>query len=1732
MHLSKARVSNILTRCGMESARRVLFQCILPRASGTSASTGAVFSDRLQERTRSERIQQNQAEVYMDRRKRWMTRIPSSIGLFTCGRHAVFGTMILGAMLVTCAASLHAQSATATLNVSPRPNPYLSEWASRKETAIMTVTVPAGNPGFQARFYVEIKKDGALQARTKFERMPVITVPSGVSTWFAENMIPFSAVEFSGGAEKTAAKTGMLPSGDYEFCVDLRDPQTGRSFIGDAICRNFMLTGYDAPVLLMPEDHGALRANERPTFRWSPVTPQPPGLVEYRVMVFEVLEGQRAMQAFRANRPILDRSVKAATQLIWPPEFALPGRVKDYVWTVRALDDRGNPLGAADGYAQPFTFAVGGGEAQRTTAGTGEKPAATLDQGQARKIAQDQGQGQAQKIAQDQGQGQAQKIAQDQVQGQKQAQQQTLKSGKTLGGIKDYFLPPNQQTPDTTNFAGGNPQAPPTACQPSQTQPPVIVDQTPTNLTGNDYTDSLVTVGFFTMKILTATGTGASLSGTGSILVNWLRTPVAVEFTNIKINAAKQVFNGSVVSQTAATPDPYQTQWAANIAGSLPWTKARIKNLDTWLKANFGKLVKDLDLPTQVANATDTPVKLPLGVNNLKGYTIAIAELRFTAAGAEAAAVMSLPVLEHGDDLGFKASSIACTPSGPSFHSGTFGLLNDVTFAPNNDTWSVTFKAPTDTANGCFLDWDCDGFRRAQVDMDFALPRTWLTPSPDNNQKVKLNVKTWITDWDDWIVNANLPKSTIAGTNGTDLEVINMGYDHSDVRNPAGIKFPKGYQGDTTAAFQGFFIKQTKLLLPEKLTSYDDPTKRITLWINNLILNKNGVTCDIQAANILQFPKANVASLGASIDSIKIAILNSSVQTAYLRGLITLPIADSTATNALDYKALFQNGDGFQFTLSPKGPIYSPFFAGGKFTLAQSSVLKVTLKDKASFDLKLTGGFAWEDKQVGPIKHVDFSTSFQNMRASWVEGGGWSFDIGTWSFASPQKSIAKFPVSIDNVKYVPKTKQGDEVFRGGVAFELIVNLTEKFAGRTKLEVVGAVEKPAGKKFKPTFISAQVDSVGLFIKTSAVTIDGFAVFYQDHPIYGNGFAGSVKASFTTAQIEIQASARFGSTSYQSGSPYRYWYVDGKAILPPPGVAFLPGYAFYGLGVAAWQRMNVTTIPNVNVASVANATTTTTTTSSGASFTPNAGIGFGFGLTAVLGTTPDPKKFNADVTLGGQFSPSGGLIDINITGELWAMAKLLERASAPVHGTIAMNYNHPSRIFHMQAKVDINKAPITTPGGVNMVMHLEGLTGNWYVKIGEPANRNIIKVYNINTESYFMFGKSITAPTGFSQTIANGLSAAGVGVAGPNADATNNAIAGNGFAAGVGVTFDTGNRYRNIIGRVNLAYHIAAGFEVNLSLLRYPDNAFCAGGGSLNGVNKWYTQGMVAAYAIFYFGIHIDMKDGTLRDPCAYCCKNNHPNGCDFDIVDFKMGAYLAGGFPNPTWLQGQGHGSYNLLNGAVSGSFTVNIDYGTPCTPSAPADNGPVAQAQDAAADQRTLLIKSLYPKHNTANVALTDRPRVLYGFTPNQSFDIIESQGGTAGATVNRTFQARYTVFVDKNVNNVHTNLPIQTAANPLGEYIVFQPSNVVNMQQYNLNMSNDGGGNSPPPTYGKNLDSSSVYRVTVTGTLWELKNSVWAPAKTRANQPVVQAVVSQFSTVFPPPQPKKMDQNLNKNMN
>lgn len=1318
-----------------------------------------------------------------------------------------------------------------------------------------------------------------------------------------------------------------------------------------------------------------------------------------------------------------------------------------------------------------------------------------------------------------------------------------------------------------------NSQAPVSNCQ---SAPPAvtITNTTPSTKIANDFVQQIVKVGSFSMKVLTATGSSSALTGTGSILVAWLKTPIAVEFKDIKVNTADEFYDGAILTQFDTSPDTWPQQWLINGAGSFSWTTATVKKLDHWLHNTLGgypatnKLVKDFNLTTMVQDYTNTPLKMPLGVNNADGYTIAISEMKFEPTIAKLNCLAIFPVNEYNDSVGLRGADIVFSTSGPLALSGKLGLIDDITFTgnvPSGDSYSVVFKKVNLPSDGTFISWDCEGFRELNVDMDILFPRSWLKPIPDNGaDKAICNIKTNIVKWDDWIIEANLPKCTIAGTQGMELEVTSFYYDHSSVRNPDSLAFPDNYPAGATTGvdFTGFFIKDATIKLPD---NFKTSTQNITVNIADMIINKQGLTGNVTARDILTFPNGSVSGLAASLDTLKLELVCSSLTNAYLRGKIVLPVTEINPANALLFKAAFASSNGFQFTVQPQGPITAKFFSDAKLVLANTSTLNLTLNNNAKFDINLNGDFEWANINIGPVKNVKMKMAFQDVGLAYdnsTSTNNFTFNKGTWSFASPPKFLANFPVSIKNINFKTKPKQGAEVLRGALSFSVIVNLDDKIGGNSALSVIGAIEKnPATGKFTPKYVSVELDTIKVFANLSAVKLDGKIAFFNGNAIYGNGFEGTIKATVNSIKTDISTTLRMGSTNYNNGSNfYRYWYVDAKVILPKTAaIPFMSGLAFYGFGLGVWRHMNVGSITPLNLASVENATTTTTA-ASGASFTPNYNIGLGLKVLAVIGTYPEPKAFNSDASLSGEFTNAGGLNKIEFNIDFWCLTDLTKRSEATVLGNANIQYVPPTKEFSLTANALIDRSPVTTKGignpndRVNLALYINGKSSKWYFICGTPNQTNKLKVLGATAWEYILVGNDIGqfVRNGFQPSTIAGLNSVSMSVNTVPTSIPSSASTGKGFAFGVGVNFSN-DKVRKILslprGDVNLKYGAGGGFEVNLSLLQYSQNTGC-GSTSPIGFRGWYAQGGVAAWFYGYVKVTVPKKSGV----CLVCCGSS--GTCDYDFASIKTGLWVQAGFPNPVWVTGQASVSVTVLK-LFDWSGTVDLNYGTPCTPAPLPDNQ--TYTQEDATQQIGDMIISIETPASPDRFDPGKKIGVVYGFNPDEVFDVQERQ--TNGSILDRTFQVKYTatlislgsapmnpnpITMTLNTNATHSVLEAATV-NPVSASLQNFQTLTLSGQTHGSPALNQGSGAttalSGPAgslitllrSFGtnsigqyeyyiqrglsilyRNLDDTTRYKFTVSAQLWTIKQgttNVWEKAKSRTGNYIVETRTAVFST-------------------
>ena len=212
-----------------------------------------------------------------------------------------------------------------TLVVGPNPPGSLLSW-SIKDLAYI---ISAG-PGAIGRVLIKATlktTDGTVAATTNLGKAKVFTInpAAGNTILYAADVIPLEAMIFNGKFKTSMDRSGKLPAGSYQLCVQLVRPVDFLP-VSQEQCRTFTVAAFQLPIPMMPANETILdikKAKAAITFRWTPVAPRPAEMLTYRVTVFEILPNQTPMQALRSNQPLLAKDIIGTTQFIWQPQLGL-----------------------------------------------------------------------------------------------------------------------------------------------------------------------------------------------------------------------------------------------------------------------------------------------------------------------------------------------------------------------------------------------------------------------------------------------------------------------------------------------------------------------------------------------------------------------------------------------------------------------------------------------------------------------------------------------------------------------------------------------------------------------------------------------------------------------------------------------------------------------------------------------------------------------------------------------------------------------------------------------------------------------------------------------------------------------------------------------------------------------------------------------------------------------------------------------------------------------------------------------------------------------------------------------------------------------------------------------------------------------------------------------------------------------------------------------------------------
>ncbi len=257
---------------------------------------------------------------------------------------------------------LAAQPVQVALQMNPNPSPWLSDWQNRSETATIIVT----NRGTDERFVrittqVSDLNNGDVLAETDPNLLPPLELVPGINRFDAADILPYAAVRLAPRLQENALRTGRIPAGRHQICVQVLDAETMQE-LSQLNCRPFDITNYQAPVLINPVDGDVVQQDELIVFRWSPLTPPSTEGVIYRLAIFEVPPGQNALNMFRNGVPLFTQDLNGQTQIPLPLGLEIPvDLASSFIWSVQALDQDERPLSDPDGWAKPFLFTFASG---------------------------------------------------------------------------------------------------------------------------------------------------------------------------------------------------------------------------------------------------------------------------------------------------------------------------------------------------------------------------------------------------------------------------------------------------------------------------------------------------------------------------------------------------------------------------------------------------------------------------------------------------------------------------------------------------------------------------------------------------------------------------------------------------------------------------------------------------------------------------------------------------------------------------------------------------------------------------------------------------------------------------------------------------------------------------------------------------------------------------------------------------------------------------------------------------------------------------------------------------------------------------------------------------------------------------------------------------------------------------------------------------------------------------
>lgn len=971
---------------------------------------------------------------------------------------------------------------------------------------------------------------------------------------------------------------------------------------------------------------------------------------------------------------------------------------------------------------------------------------------------------------------------------------------------------------------------------------------------------------------------------------------------------------------------------------------------------------------------------LPAGIESKNGtldYTIIITKLVTTPdSGAFLEVCMSFEIPQNGRKIAFMGKRIPFAFSGGIKGDSRIELLGDQSI-PLSSNIQINLKGD----GGTYVAFDCDGFKSMGIDAEVEFSQNIFVPekpdgSLDESSTLKSAFTTTLYDWNDLIIELNIPPFQVKGLKGIGFNVKRAIFDFSDLQNAPNIVFPEEYKstyfgnGLSPNLWRGFYLQEVDISLPKEFKSKGS-NNRLTFVANNLILDEMGLSGILGVKNLLPIESGDMDGWAFSIENFSVKLVANQLTEAGFSGMLNVPVLKDNS--ALNYSAIVGMGGNYSFTVSSKNDLEMSLWAA-RINLKPTSTITVSIKNER---------FLPEANLTGTISITKGSSDDSNgEKNSLVDVAGLSFEnliirsqkpfiqLGSISFGAGDKNsnLGNFPLTINGIGI--KSEEN----RTGLTFKVTVNLMEskdEGFGASGGFVIWGKRDSTSNKWK--YSSVEVNSLSVNVeKKDAFKLHGDIEFFRGDITYGKGFKGNLDATFGKS-IALKATALFGCVDNM-----RYWYADAMVNLSN-GIPLYPSLSLYGFGGGAYHHMRQKGFDEDKGSKLG-------ATQSGIIYIPTPDVALGLKASVAIGTSKK-EVINGDATFEISFNKHGGINQIGFEGNVYfitseyttAMSDVTKNTKeladgkdkpgkssdsdrAQIWGNIKLLFDNVNDVFHGEAKVYANVA-----GGIIKGIGSQDLAGwavihfatsEWYIQIGTPTNPIGLEFARVlKTKSYFMVGTQLPGSPPPPKKVSEILG---------NVDLDymrdlNSLGTGRGIAFGASLEVNTGD-----ITFLIFYARLEAGVGFDIMLKNYGE-AYCEGRSGKIGINGWFANGQAYAYVEGSVGIKVDLMFYKGR----------------YEILNVGVASILQTKGPNPLWMRGIVGGRYRILGGLVKGNCKFEFTLGEECKVISASPFGGIK------------IISEITPANGSKDIDVFNSPQVLFNMEIGKELPIKNDKGET-----------------------------------------------------------------------------------------------------------------------------------------